>query len=60
MQERNRFIFQNRSRRPKLIGQRRIGGIEPPLLVPQTNVLPLDDIRHATETAFQMKEIQND
>lgn len=31
MQERNRFIFQNRSRRSKLIDQRRIGGIEPPL-----------------------------
>lgn len=51
MQERNRFIFQNRSRWPKLIGQRRIGGIEPPFSVPQTDVRPLDDIRHATSVA---------
>ena len=33
------------SRRPNLIGQRRIGGIEPPFSVPQTDVRPLDDIR---------------
>lgn len=48
MQERNRFIFQNRSRRSKLIDQRRIGGIEPPLF-PNISACNISKtIRHAS------------